>query len=114
MSQDALVEAIALWAEAVDRIAASKRTRAELQASRHQCRIRRLLRLATGASDVDPGPTTAANQIPLETWTRRCPSCHSDVVAPMGHVTWGQGLVKIDMRCGACKHLFVFVHKNFD
>ena len=50
--------------------------------------------------------------IPLElpdTRERRCPSCASERIAPVSHVTASFGLIKVEHRCEACATAFWLV-----
>jgi uncharacterized protein (DUF983 family) len=44
-----------------------------------------------------------------ETRARRCPSCASERIAPVSHVTAFSGVIKIEHRCDACATAFWFV-----
>jgi hypothetical protein len=43
-----------------------------------------------------------------ETGERRCPSCTSEQLAPVGRVTAGWGMIKEEVRCEMCETVFVF------
>lgn len=44
-----------------------------------------------------------------ETRARRCPSCQSERIAPSGHVTASDGLIKAKHACETCGIPFWFV-----
>jgi hypothetical protein len=44
-----------------------------------------------------------------ETRARRCPSCQSQQIEPVSHVTALSGMIKVEHRCEACGILFWFV-----
>jgi transcription elongation factor Elf1 len=44
-----------------------------------------------------------------ETRDRRCPSCASEQIAPVSHVTATSGLIKAEHRCEVCGIRFWFV-----
>jgi len=44
-----------------------------------------------------------------ETRERRCPSCASERIRPVSHVTASEGLIKVEYRCEACGIAFWFV-----
>jgi DNA-directed RNA polymerase subunit RPC12/RpoP len=46
-----------------------------------------------------------------ETEDRRCPYCRYQRLAPEGHVTIAQGMIKETLRCEVCGVRFVFVRK---
>jgi hypothetical protein len=46
-----------------------------------------------------------------ETRERRCPACHSEEIAPAGHVSASGGMIRVEHRCEACGIAFVFVRK---
>jgi uncharacterized protein (DUF983 family) len=46
-----------------------------------------------------------------ETRAHRCPSCQSERIAPSGHVTASDGLIKAKHACEACGTPFWFVRK---
>ena len=46
-----------------------------------------------------------------ETRERRCPVCHSEAIAPAGHVHASGGMIHVEHRCEACGIAFVFVRK---
>src|SRR5262245_58475426 len=85
----------------------SRQIIAELRAARRRCPVRRLQRLAAGASDGEATSPPALRR--HETWKQRCPRCQSDTIEHMGRITAEGGLLKIALRCGACTHPFVFV-----
>ena len=44
-----------------------------------------------------------------ETRERRCPSCASERIEPVSHVTASEGTIKVEYRCEACSTAFWFV-----
>jgi uncharacterized protein (DUF983 family) len=44
-----------------------------------------------------------------ETRERRCPSCASERIEPVSHVTASEGMIKVEQRCEACGTAFWFV-----
>ena len=46
-----------------------------------------------------------------ETHARRCPTCASERVTPVSHVTAICGVIKVEHRCEACATPFWFVRK---
>ena len=46
-----------------------------------------------------------------ETHERQCPVCHSDRIAPAGHVVTAGGLIKAEYRCETCGLAFFVVRK---
>ena len=44
---------------------------------------------------------------------RRCPRAEAEQVVSTGHVIAGDGLIKIEHRCGAGGTAFLFVRKPF-
>ena len=47
-----------------------------------------------------------------ETRARRCPSCRSERIAPLSHVTALSGVIKVEHRCEACAAAFWFVRQS--
>ena len=47
-----------------------------------------------------------------ETVERRCPSCTSEQLAPVGRVTAAWGMIKEEVWCEACETVFVFVRPS--
>ena len=54
------------------------------------------------------GSATPSLDLP-QTFERRCAACQSEQIAPLGHVTSYEGLVKVVHRCEACGIAFLFV-----
>ena len=46
-----------------------------------------------------------------ETRERRCPSCASERIEPVSHVTASEGMIKVEYRCEVCGTAFWFVRK---
>ena len=44
-----------------------------------------------------------------ETRARRCPTCASERVTPLSHVTALSGVIKVEHRCEACSTAFLVV-----
>jgi transposase-like protein len=45
----------------------------------------------------------------VETTERRCPSCRSEQVAPIGQTTAAFGVIKSSYQCEACELRFMYV-----
>jgi hypothetical protein len=48
----------------------------------------------------------------VETTERRCPSCRSELVAPIGRLTAVFGIIKSTYECEACARRFIFVRPS--
>ena len=48
---------------------------------------------------------------PPETRARRCPSCASEQIEPVSHVTASEGMIKVKHQCEACGTAFLFARK---
>jgi hypothetical protein len=64
--------------------------------------LRRMARLAQGASDRDGA---------AETRERRCRFCLSDTVKQRGRVSAADGLIKVLYGCEQCERIFHYVRK---
>jgi len=100
---------MALWSESQLLIATSKRLCSKLQASRRRCPVRRLQRLGAGANDAE-SPVIALPAGP-ETRCRRCPSCQSELVEPLGRITAVNGVLLVPLRCRCCHCFFTFIRE---
>src|SRR5262252_8987905 len=109
MRADALLDNLALWGKAQALMAASKKTVADVRAARRQWPVRRHLRLAAGANDDEPALRPLDGL--AETWHRRCPSCSSEILEPLGRITAADGVLRITLRCGSCQSDFAFIRK---
>jgi len=97
-----------------DILARSSSLRAEIQAARRRCPVRRLQRLQAGAADdAASAPTAPAKQDGLETWHRICPTCSSERIQPVGQVTAEEGVLKVFVRCEGCGTDFRYLREPF-
>ena len=88
-------------ARAEDLVVAARATRAAIGAQVRGNSLRRVARLACGASEAEL----------LESRQRRCPYCRSEAVTLGGAVRASGAFVKSEFRCENCSRIFVFVRR---
>lgn len=97
-----------------------ERARMLREESRELLERARLIRAQVGARVLDARYVRVfclargASEDAIETRTKRCPHCQSEVISPSGHVAAHAGLVKVDYRCDGCGRPFVFVRRPLD
>jgi hypothetical protein len=107
MPAGASIANLTLWSDARTLIAASRGIVAEVHAARRRSPIRRLVRLAAGANDDEATPASLG--LLVETSHRRCPSCRSEIVEPVGRITATDGVLRVSLRCRICQSYFTFI-----